>query len=335
MELFETNIIDILEYYEVDIRVLLHMLYDYKCGITGSIINYCFHPWEEFSSDLDIWIPYSAEIELQRVNIRSILSNYGYELTRTDISSESDPSQFSKLINIVEHYNLIKDGTTKTIDIVYLRKNDIEEVLSYTDIKMCMNYAKVDLVDGILKLKLESCDPKCLSDLIKGYISVNINFEHLNPYEANRKKMRFFKYLSRGYLCNPVIQSAYHELLEHFIHQYNYIHNYMVRQINGYGLSFRVINLIKEIKTLYETLDYVFEGVQLDSLERIVASIDETNVSIVSSESASSESASSESASAVSSSVVSLSVSSPSGASSSIVSTQLVKKKSKKNQKKN
>ncbi len=256
---FNINITDVLKTFQIETSVLYHMLYDYNSVITGSIIPYCFHKWEDFNSDLDIWIPFTEDFEIQRGNVSRILKNFGYELVKTDISNPSDPSEFAQLINIVEHYVLTIEDKTKVVDIVYLKKTSIDEVLIHTDLKLCMNYAKVELERGILKFKLVSCDRKSYLDLTHKILTVNINFDYLNPYEANKKITRFYKYLSRGFICNPVIQNAYHELLEHFINQYNPEYNYRISQFNGYGMSFRIISLIREIKQIYDTLFYIEE----------------------------------------------------------------------------
>lgn len=247
--------------YKLEFISFINMLYENECIITGSIISYIFNQWENFMSDLDLWIRIDKNIDIKKNRINSFLSIFGYQIDRIDYSNKKDKSEFSRLIESVEHYILRVDKyTTRFIDVVYIK--DIPKIiLENSDFTLCRNYLTVSNSDFGLKIELISSDTKSLFDLSNKIININLTSNYLSPYEAIKKKLRFEKYLSRGFSCNPILQSMYLEYLDYFIKE-------NTRQKNGIGLSYIMISLIKEIKKMSNECNNIITFNMIKNLQR-------------------------------------------------------------------
>ncbi len=231
------------EFY-LDIYTLMHYMYENNIIITGSIIAYSVHQWDDFNSDLDIWVP---PFDYEKKNqFHHILCMSGYCLTNIDYANPEDDTEFSKNIEMVAHY--LKDFGNeiyRLIDVVYLKKEP-ENVLANTDLTLNMNYGKIFNIDNHLYVKIISINPNGKSDLLNKKLKINpqiIENIFLNSYEATKKKQRFLKYMNRGFEPEPVIKDTYLELLDRFITSNN------IKKENNHGLSSELIELINELTT--------------------------------------------------------------------------------------
>lgn len=223
--------------FKIEFVSFMNIMYNNDCIITGSVVNYIFNKWGNFSSDIDIWLRVDQNFLIKKENIKRYLSIYGYNLYKADYSNTQDNSEFSRLIECVEHYILFLDeNNTRMIDVVFI-KDDTRIILENTDFIICKNYLKVNKNNFGLKLELVSLDTSSYYNLVNKKLNINSISNYLNPYEAKKKKMRFVKYISRGFICCPILQRVYLEYLDSFIFD-------NIRQTNGIGLSFKTIMLI-------------------------------------------------------------------------------------------
>lgn len=235
---------NILRYeFGLDIYGLMHYMYENNMIITGSIVTYSVHQWLNFNSDLDIWAQ-STSYE-KKNEFHTLLNLNGYCLTKIDYSNEGDQTDFSSKIEMVAHYaKPILNGEFKLIDVVYTKKKP-EVILEFTDLRINTNYAKVIILNDILVFDINTTNTKSKKDLENKILTLNpksLKNIYLNPYEANRKKQRFIKYLERGFIADEIIKQTYFEILDKFISGVD------VLQPNGYGLSNQINNLINELE---------------------------------------------------------------------------------------
>ncbi len=232
----------------LDIIRLMHYMYENNMIITGSVITYSRHQWENFNSDLDIWVK-STSYE-KKNEFHTLLNLNGYCLTRIDYSNEKDETDFSSKIEMVAHYEkLFSNGKFKLIDVVYTKKKP-EVILEFTDLRINMNYTKVIILNGFLVFDIKTSNPKSKKDLENMILTLNpksLKNIYLNPYEANRKKQRFIKYVERGFIADEIVKQTYFDILDEFISGID------VLQQNGYGLSNKMISLLNELE------DYIKE----------------------------------------------------------------------------
>ncbi len=221
---------------------LMHYMFENNIIITGGIVLYSVTQWDNFKSDLDIWVPPSTYEKKNQFH--TLLCLNGYYLSRIDCANEEDKTEFSSKIEMVAHYiKNLPNGEYKLIDVVYTKKSP-EVILERTDLTINMNYAKVVVENGLLVFNIYSLNDKSKFDLINKILSLNskiLNGVFLNNYEANRKKLRFEKYIQRGFIPDPIIKETYYQIMDKFISGED------VKQKNGIGLSMNMINLQNEL----------------------------------------------------------------------------------------
>lgn len=234
---------NILKYeFLLEVWGLMHYMFENNIIITGGIVLYSVTQWDNLNSDLDIWVPPSPYEK--KNEFHTLLCLNGYFLSRIDCSNVNDKTEFSSKIEMVAHYiKLMPNGDHKLIDVVYTKKNP-ELILERSDLTINMNYAKVEVDNGDLVFNIHFLNDKSRFDLLNKILSLNLktlNGVFLNSYEANRKKLRFEKYIQRGFIPDPIVKENYYQILDKFISGED------VRQKNGYGLSTNMINLQKEL----------------------------------------------------------------------------------------
>lgn len=210
---------NILKYeFYLDIWGLLHYMYENNIIITGSVITYSIHQWENFDSDLDLWVP-PCDYE-KKYSLHILLQSNGYFLVNTDYSNENDNTEFSKNFEMVSHYYKYYDNTYyKKIDVVFTRVKP-EDILQNSDITINMNYARVINTNNKLSIEINSLNEIAKKDLTEKKLNINmsqLDNMFLNSYEATKKKQRYEKYNLRGLESDPVIKDTYYELLDKFI----------------------------------------------------------------------------------------------------------------------
>ncbi len=226
----------------LDVWGFMHYMFDNNIMISGSVITHSVHQWENFNSDLDLWIR-STSYE-KKNEFHTLLALNGYYLSHIDYSDPRDNTEFSKNVEMVGHYiKYLGENNYKKIDLVYTKRNP-EKILEGADLTINMNYSKVFKINDDLVFKIISINEKSNFDLVNKILCVNPKFIqnlYLNPYEASMKKTRFLKYNERGFVPNLILRETYFLILDTFIESKD------VFQKNGYGLSNKLLQLQNEI----------------------------------------------------------------------------------------